>query len=159
MVCNINIGKWAALFGLLNIATRPLGGIISDMLYKKTNVNIKKYWMLSLGIIEGIFCLVIGFLPNLNVMTLIGVMSGLAIAMEAGNGANYALVPHLNPSKNGLVSGVVGAFGNLGGIIFGLVFRYNHLDYTKSMWISGLIILGFHLLVIWIPVKPVRKIN
>lgn len=27
-------GRWAAMFGLLNVITRPLGGIVSDYLYK-----------------------------------------------------------------------------------------------------------------------------
>jgi NNP family nitrate/nitrite transporter-like MFS transporter len=148
-------GAWASVFGLLNIFTRPLGGVIADLLYKRTNsVDIKKWWMMFLGIGEGIMFLIIGFLPNMPVFTLIGIMCILAFFMEFGNGANYALVPHLNPHRNGLVSGMVGAGGNVGGIIFSLVFRFNGsgANYYKSMWICGILVLVFHLMVIWIPV-------
>merc|ERR1711881_142538 len=30
-------GNWAAMFGLLNVAFRPLGGVIADVIYKKTS--------------------------------------------------------------------------------------------------------------------------
>jgi NNP family nitrate/nitrite transporter-like MFS transporter len=149
-------GAWAATFELLNVITRPLGGILSDLIYHKTNVNYKKYWMIFLGVGEGICFLVIGFNPNLPVYGLIGVMTVLAVFMEAGNGANFALVPHLNPSRNGLVSGMVGATGNLGGIIFGLVFRFTD-GMFNSMWICGIIILVFHLVIIGIPIQPNKK--
>ena len=39
-------GNWAAMYGLLNIVTRPLGGYISDLLYPRVGVEGKKYWML-----------------------------------------------------------------------------------------------------------------
>ena len=39
-------GNWAAMYGLLNIVTRPLGGYISDLLYPRAGVEGKKYWML-----------------------------------------------------------------------------------------------------------------
>lgn len=145
-------GKYASIFGLLNIITRPLGGVISDFLYKSRPVYVKKYWMLFLGIAEGAFFMLVGFLPNMDVFQLIGVLSCVAVTMEMGNGANYALVPHIFPQRNGFVSGVVGACGNLGGIIFSLIFRYNPNDTFKAMWISGVIVLILHFLVLFVPV-------
>merc|ERR1711964_925782 len=39
-------GQWASMFGLLNVFTRPLGGIISDLLYSKTHsLWVKKGWI------------------------------------------------------------------------------------------------------------------
>jgi MFS transporter, NNP family, nitrate/nitrite transporter len=145
-------GAWAAMFGLLNIFTRPFGGWFADILFKRFPVEIKKYWMIFLGVAEGFFCLFIGLYPSMSVYKLIAIMSGLAIAMEAGNGANFALVPHLNPQRNGLVSGMVGAAGNFGGILFSLVFRFTGTDYGRGLWISGVIILFFHVFILWIPI-------
>lgn len=81
--------------------------------------------------------MMIGFLPDVNVMTLIGINCILAFFMELGNGANYALVPHIHAQKNGYISGIVGAFGNIGGIIFSLVFRFNPGQYFRGYWICG----------------------
>lgn len=47
--------------------------------------------------------------------------------MDAGNGANFGLVPHVHPYANGIVSGLVGATGNFGGIIGAIIFRYSKL--------------------------------
>lgn len=34
-------------------------------------------------------------------------------------------------------TGIVGAFGNLGGVIFALIFRVQPKPYGKAFWISG----------------------
>lgn len=53
------------------------------------------------------------------------------------------------------MSGLVGASGNLGGIIFAIVFRYNGTAYAKSFWIMGAISVGVNLAVGWI--RPIPK--
>ena len=39
-------GRWAAMYGLLNVVTRPMGGYIADKLYPLMGVEGKKFWML-----------------------------------------------------------------------------------------------------------------
>lgn len=56
----------------------------------------------------------------------------------------------------GIVSGLVGGLGNLGGIIFAIIFRYNGSQYGRSMWIIGVISIAANLAVGWI--RPVSKI-
>lgn len=97
----------------------------------------------------------IGFIPNITVQSLIAALAVAAIFTEAGNGANFAVVPHVLPANNGIVSGLTGAFGNFGGIIFNLVFRFNGTDYHKAYWIIGIISLGLALCVSWIRVPKV----
>lgn len=94
----------------------------------------------------------------------------MAIFNEAGCGANFALVPHCNPCKsalhtisylkvlilgidsNGLMSGIVGSMGNLGGIIFALVFRFQPAPLGKAFWICGIIIMTLNASLAWIRV-------
>ena len=97
-------GRWAAMFGLLNVATRPLGGIVSDIIYKYSNVWGKKVWIHTLGLLTGIFLIAIGTLDSHNKSTMFGLVAGMAIFLEAGNGANFSLVPHVHPHANGKVS-------------------------------------------------------
>ncbi|EXJ64176.1 MFS transporter, NNP family, nitrate/nitrite transporter [Cladophialophora yegresii CBS 114405] len=149
-------GQWAAMFGLLNVVTRPLGGIIADLLYRQfPNVWIKKIWIHALGVITGVFLIVIGVLDPHDTSTMFGLIAGMAVFLEAGNGANFALVPHVLPHANGVVSGMTGATGNFGGIIFAIIFRYMKTDYAKSFWITGVMTIGINLAVCWIP--PVSK--
>ncbi|CAF3800296.1 unnamed protein product [Rotaria socialis] len=145
-------GKWAAVFGLLNLITRPLGGYISDLLYQSKGLNAKKWWLIFLGVMQGIFFILIGFM-NLNIYHLIGMMTGLAIFMEAANGAIFSLVPSIHPKFNGVVSGFAGAAGNMGGVLFGLAFRFQGTDYQTALWIIGVSCLGANLGVTWISVR------
>jgi len=149
-------GQWAAMFGLLNVVCRPLGGIVSDALYRKTgSVWSKKIWMHSLAIICGAFQIAIGLKDSHSEATMFGLVAGMAFFLEAGNGANYSIVPHVSPFANGIVSGVTGAAGNLGGIIFAIIFRYNGNDYGKVFWIIGVITMAINLSLCWIP--PISK--
>lgn len=99
-------GRWAAMFGLLNVVTRPLGGFIGDLIYQWTNHSLwaKKYWIHFVGVMSGIFLIVIGQIDSKDLDTMIGLVALMAIFLEAGNGANFALVPHVHPHANGKLS-------------------------------------------------------
>jgi NNP family nitrate/nitrite transporter-like MFS transporter len=149
-------GRWAAMFGLLNVVFRPAGGILSDFLYRRTGkVYSKKILLHSLGVITGAFQIAIGVLDSHSHSTMFGLVAGMALFLEAGNGANFSLVPHVHPFANGIISGVTGATGNFGGIIFAIIFRYLGADYGKTFWIIGIITIALNLAVAWI--KPIPK--
>jgi NNP family nitrate/nitrite transporter-like MFS transporter len=96
-------GRWAAMFGLLNIITRPLGGFIADLIYKISGHSLwaKKFWINFVGVMSGVFLIIIGKLDPKNLDEMIGLIAVMAIFLEAGNGANFALVPHIHPHANG----------------------------------------------------------
>lgn len=149
-------GNWAAMFGLLNGVTRPLGGYFSDLAYRRTSsVWAKKAVLHTYGIITGAFLIAIGVLDPKDQSTMFGLVAGLAFFLEGGNGADFGLVPHVHPFANGIVSGFTGASGNFGGIIFAIIFRYNGKDYGKVFWIIGVITIAINLAVSWI--KPIPK--
>lgn len=171
-------GRWAAMFGLLNVICRPAGGIISDIIYNYTHsLWAKKFWIHAVGFITGAFMLAIGLTNPHHQGMMFGLVAVMAFFLEAGNGANFSLVPHVHPHANGkhtcisllshgkvriytnfeegVVSGVTGASGNLGGIVFAIIFRYNDTHYSKVIWIIGLITIGMNLAVSWI--RPIPK--
>ncbi len=55
----------------------------------------------------------------------------------------------------GIITGVTGAAGDLGGIIFLLIARYSGDDYGKVFWIVGVITIAGNVLVSWI--RPIPK--
>jgi len=154
-------GRWASMFGLLNVVTRPLGGIVSDLLYKHvtTNLWLKKAWIVSVGIISGAFLIAIGLLDPRTESTMFGLIAGMAFFLEAGNGASFALVPHVHPHANGVVSGTVGAMGNFGGVIFAILFRFHGTNYAESFWIMGIMIICFNLVLAWVPPIPKGQVG
>lgn len=97
-------GNWAAMFGLLNVFFRPLGGALSDFLYTRSGVWGKKVLMHSYGIITGAFLIAIGLKDPHDESMMFGLVAGMAFFLEGGNGANFSLVPHVHPFANGTSS-------------------------------------------------------
>lgn len=151
-------GNWAAMFGLLNAVFRPAGGMLSDVIYRHTkSLWAKKTLIHTFGVMMGIFLIIIGIHDPKSKAMMFGLVTGLAFFEEAGNGACFALVPHVRPTSNGLITGVTGAAGNLGGIVFLLIARYtdDSADYPKVFWIVGTIAIVGNFLVGWI--RPIPK--
>ncbi|KAI0017654.1 nitrate transporter [Xylariomycetidae sp. FL0641] len=151
--------NWAAMFGFLNVVTRPLGGFISDRLYRATGHNLwaKKLWVVACGCLTGAMVIVIGRVDPHHLSTMIGLVALMAVFLEAGNGANFALVPHVHPHANGIVSGTTGAGGNLGGVIFSIIFRFidGGTGYAEAFTVIGAITIALNLSLCW--VTPIPK--
>lgn len=149
-------GNWAAMFGLMNILFRPLGGVVSDLAYRKTkSIWAKKLLLHAYVTLAGVFLIAIGLTDPTNLGMLVGLISiGYAFFDEGANGLNFGLVPHVHPYANGIVSGVTGAAGNFGGIVFAIVFRYGG-GYARSIWIIGVMMAAMGVATIWI--KPLPK--
>ncbi|GAA5972714.1 hypothetical protein JCM11641_002987 [Rhodosporidiobolus odoratus] len=153
-------GNWAALFGLLNIVARPVGGITADFLYRRFGESrgllAKKFWMVALTILGGALALLTGLLDLSTPTSLIVLVSVLAVLVEAGNGATYAVLPHVNPHINGLMGGVVGGAGNLGGIVFSTIARFSSI--ARTIWVIGVVGIAIGVMVACIhPVVPRNK--
>lgn len=148
-------GRWAAMFGLLNVAFRPIGGLFSDLIYARAGVWGKKYLVHGYLLLTGAFELAIGLTNSHDKSTMFGLVAGLAFFLEGANGAIFGLVPHVHPFANGIVSGCTGGSGNLGGIIFAIIFRYNGTRYDKVVWIIGVMTIAINLSLSWI--KPIPK--
>ncbi|PBP20034.1 MFS general substrate transporter [Diplocarpon rosae] len=153
-------GRWAAMFGLLNVVFRPMGGVVADIIYHYTGaVWGKKLWIVFCGVATGCFELAIGLVNPHSEATMFGLVAGLAVFMDAANGANFAVVPHVHPFANGVLSGVIGAAGNLGGIIFAVIFRYHGKHYENVIWIIGVISIGVNLALAWIRPVPQSQVG
>jgi NNP family nitrate/nitrite transporter-like MFS transporter len=97
-----------------------------------------------------------------SVVLTIGLALGFVIA--GANGLNFSVVPHVHPHANGIVSGITGAMGNFGGIIFAIVFRYTITpagkpDTPHGFWIIGAIIIAVQAATFWIPPIPKGQIG
>jgi NNP family nitrate/nitrite transporter-like MFS transporter len=161
-------GNYASIFGFLNFITRPLGGIVADILYTRfgRNLWLKKGWITVCGLLTGGLLILIGQIDPSeanggSISLMVGLISLMAIFHEAGNGANFALVPHVHPHANGILSGTTGGGGNLGGIVFAIIFRFMNSgkDYGMGLWVIGIIQVALNLAVCWIPPIPKGQIG
>ena len=95
-------GKWAAMFGLLNAVFRPAGGVLSDLVYRRSrSLWAKKALLVFLGVMTGVFLLIIGVTDPHSKANMMGLVTGLAFFEEAANGACFSLVPHVHPTSVG----------------------------------------------------------
>ena len=148
-------GRWAAMFNLLNIVFRPAGGMLSDALYRSSGGSlwVKKMLVHGLGVALGILLLVVGREDPHAKGTMMGLMTAVAFFEEAANGATFSLVAHVHPRSNGLITGIVGAAGALGGLVFLLIERWS--GYEKLFWILGIVNVTVALAISWI--RPIPR--
>ena len=76
-----------------------------------------------------------------------------ALFLKMANGATYGIVPFINEENIGLVSGVVGAGGNLGGMLFGFLFKSAAISYSQAFTYIGITTLLASVIVLIAPWK------
>jgi NNP family nitrate/nitrite transporter-like MFS transporter len=69
-------------------------------------------------------------------------MITFALFLKMANGATYAITPFVNTKNVGFVSGVVGAGGNVGGMLFGFLFKSESITYMQAFGYIGMIVIA-----------------
>ncbi|HEY8917395.1 MAG TPA: NarK family nitrate/nitrite MFS transporter [Chitinophaga sp.] len=138
-------GLWAGVFGAMNLFARALGGIVSDKVGAKAGMKGKGRLLALVLLAEGAGLLV--FAQANSLVLAIVAMLGFALFLKMANGATYGIVPFINEKNVGLVSGIVGAGGNLGGMLFGFLFKSEHITYVQAFTYIGYIVIAVSVIV------------
>lgn len=133
-------GFWAGLFGSMNLFARALGGILSDKAGSRWGMRGKGGLLAGALLLEGLGLIAFAHAPSFPVA--IALMLTFALFLKMANGAVYGIVPFINEKNMGLVSGVVGAGGNLGGMLFGFLFKSESITYADAFTYIGLTVVG-----------------
>ncbi|MDB5155589.1 MAG: transporter [Mucilaginibacter sp.] len=128
-------GFWAGIFGFMNLFARALGGIASDKVGKKFGMRGKGLLLAGVLLLEG--CGLILFAQAGSLFMAITCMLTFALFLKMSNGATYGIVPFVNAKNVGLISGIVGAGGNLGGMLFGFLFKSTSITYVQAFTYIG----------------------
>jgi MFS transporter, NNP family, nitrate/nitrite transporter len=129
-------GLIAGLFGVMNIFARALGGIFGDKAGKKFGLKGRILMLGAFLLLEGIGIMVFSSMEILPWAIL--TMLVFALFLKMSNGATYSVVPFINKKAIGVVSGIVGAGGNVGAVLAGFLFASNDLSYRQSLFIIGI---------------------
>lgn len=129
-------GVVAASFAFVNLVARPLGGYLSDRM-----TNRKRTMLLyMLGIVVGFFLM--GFIGKWGdgvdadglrvVVPTFGGVEWLIVAViitvfasifvQGAEGATFAIIPMINRRMTGQIAGMAGAYGNVGAVIYLVIF-------------------------------------
>ncbi len=108
----IMAGILAGIYPFINLFARPAGGWLSDKIGRKV----------TLGIVTSGAAVSFYVLGNVNaewtLWAVVAVTIMCGIFSKAGSGAVYAMVPLIQRRMTGQFAGMVGAFGNVGGLAF-----------------------------------------
>ncbi len=102
----------AGIYPFINLFARPGGGWISDKIGRKLTLLIAFTGItasfLLLGLVD----------KTWSIFMVVGLTIMGGIFSKAGSGAVYAMVPLVKRRMTGQIAGMVGAFGNVGAVIF-----------------------------------------
>jgi len=136
-------GILAGIYPVINLFARPAGGWLSDKIGRKVTLSIVtsgaaiSFFILSTVTTDWALWLVVA------TTILAGIFS------KAGSGAVYAMVPLIQRRMTGQFAGMVGAFGNVGGLAFLTVFSFVSTD-IFFMTIAGTAVFVFLMVIIFL---------
>jgi len=108
----VTAGLLASSYAFMNLASRPLGGWISDKYGRKITLMILTTG-LSLG--YAVMASINGDWPLF--LAVIAAMS-CSFFVQAGEGAVFAAVPLIKRRLTGQIAGMTGAYGNVGAVFY-----------------------------------------
>jgi MFS transporter, NNP family, nitrate/nitrite transporter len=114
-------GMAAGSFGLLALFARGLGGILSDKMAARGNLNSRVTLLFIMMIGEGAGLLWFAKADSATFAVIAMLVFGLFTHMACG--ATYALTPFIDPKAIGGVSGIIGAGGNVGAVAAGFLMK------------------------------------
>jgi MFS transporter, NNP family, nitrate/nitrite transporter len=132
-------GFWAGIFGFMNIFARALGGIVSDKVGSRYGMKGKGVLLGLMLLMEGIGIILFAKAGSFGFA--IVSMLLFALFLKMANGATYGIVPFINEKNVGLISGIVGAGGNLGGMLFGFLFKSKNISYIDAFTYIGITVM------------------
>ncbi|SER24403.1 MFS transporter [Pedobacter rhizosphaerae] len=139
-------GFLAGIFGFMNLFARALGGIAADKVSQKYGMRGKGLLLAGLLIFEGIGIILFAYSGSLT-MAIVS-MLGFALFLKMANGTTYAITPFINEKNAGMVSGIVGAGGNVGGMLFGFLFKSESITYVEAFQYIGYVVIAVAALVL-----------
>ncbi len=111
-VTAVMAGLLASGFAFMNLIARPGGGLISDKFGRKKSLTI-----FLLGLICG-YIIMSQIESSWSLVLAVAVTMLCAFFVQAGEGAVFAMVPLIKRRMTGQIAGMVGAYGNVGAVLF-----------------------------------------
>lgn len=127
-------GLIAASFAFVNLFARPLGGWLSDHMSNRKRTMMIYMVGIALGFLGMAFIGSYGPVEN-GVQTIVPTFDGMwwlvvavvltiacSMFVQGAEGATFAIIPMIHPRQTGQIAGMAGAYGNVGAVVYLVVF-------------------------------------
>jgi NNP family nitrate/nitrite transporter-like MFS transporter len=141
-------GLFGSIFGLMNLFSRASGGFFADWLNARIGNGVVGRILAQQLIIffEGIALIAFSFSMAGSLEAAIAVMVLFSYFVQAGCGTTFSLAPFVNRTHYGILTGLIGAGGNVGGVIFNAVFKAYGENFEGAYMTIGITVLTVSLL-------------
>ncbi|EWG98620.1 MFS transporter [Halomonas sp. BC04] len=112
-------GLIAASFAFVNLVARPMGGAVSD------RMGNRRFVMLSYMFGIGIGFMLMGLMnSNWPLIVAIAVTIFTSFFVQGSEGATFGIIPSIKRRITGQISGMAGAYGNVGAVVYLTIFTF-----------------------------------
>jgi len=112
-------GLIASSFAFVNLFARPLGGVISDRMKSRKKVML----IYMFGITVGFFLMgLINAAWPITIAVFITIFC--SIFVQGAEGATFAIIPMIKRRLTGQISGMAGAYGNVGAVVYLTIYSF-----------------------------------
>ncbi len=118
----VTAGNIVLSFALMNIFARTLGGYLGDKFGKLKGLRGRVLFLTFMLITQGIILTLFSSASNIVFGIMFLIMFSLSVQMAEG--ATFSVVPFINKKAIGIISGIVGAGGNVGAFLAALLLKY-----------------------------------
>ncbi|XP_043723669.1 high affinity nitrate transporter 2.5-like [Telopea speciosissima] len=139
-------GAIAASFGLANIVSRPMGGILSDEMAKRFGIRGRLWSLWVVMTVAGLLCVLLGRVNSLAVSII--VMCAFSFFVQAASGLTFGVVPFVSKRSLGVISGITGSGGTVGSVTTQLLL-FSGSSFPKE---TGISLMGAMMVVFSLPV-------
>jgi len=133
-ITTVEAGLLSSGFAFMNLVARPGGGWISDKFGRKLSLTI-----FILGLSVGYFVMS-QITSEWPVVLAVFVTMLCSFFVQGGEGAVFAMVPLIKRRMTGQIAGMVGAYGNVGGVLFLTVLSFVSPSVFFTVIASGALI-------------------
>jgi MFS transporter, NNP family, nitrate/nitrite transporter len=112
-------GLIAASFAFVNLFARPMGGLVSDRMGNRRFVMLA--YMFGIGIGFTLMGLMNSTWP---LIIAIGITIFCSFFVQGAEGATFGIIPSIKRRLTGQISGMAGAYGNVGAVFYLFLFTF-----------------------------------
>jgi NNP family nitrate/nitrite transporter-like MFS transporter len=129
-------GTVAAVSGLMNLVSRPIGGFFSDKVSRRGGMRGRLWYLWFVQTTGGFLCILLGRMSTLGAA--ICVLIFFSVFVQAACGATFGIVPFISRRSLGGVIGFTAAGGNVGSAVTQALFFTSSSYHTET----GLVYMG-----------------